>query len=355
MILNMTGGGNPLNFKVVGGTSAPASPKENTIWVNTDTAIAGWHFGADEPNVYDVQAISDGDPHHLICPHKLSEGDIINFVIPARVYSTFEAIRIYDGTKFFYVRDWDGTALQSWGDGFKVSLRITEDNYPVNNWGGDSGDGSAIVTEWEGYYHEEGTVWIQTGTSSPVAFNALKKNCIQVCPISAKQYVNGAWVSKDAKIYQNGAWVEWAEPWNGELFQNGNQYTDITGGWSESGYYYYSANYQTVAPEIGNTIKLTANGYNQCCVAGTQKAVDLTKAKTLYLDVLSTVGQCFVCIVDSNKNVYSDKWIAGRTLAAGTITLDVTSVSGNVYIALFAVQDSDHPTNTAEVNNIRWE
>lgn len=35
----------PLNFNVVDGTSAPASPKENTIWVNTSTAITGWYIG----------------------------------------------------------------------------------------------------------------------------------------------------------------------------------------------------------------------------------------------------------------------------------------------------------------------
>lgn len=35
-----------LNFEVVGGTSRPSSPKENTIWVNTSTAIKGWGVGA---------------------------------------------------------------------------------------------------------------------------------------------------------------------------------------------------------------------------------------------------------------------------------------------------------------------
>lgn len=53
MIFNMIGGGNgggaSLNFKVVGGTSAPASPKENTIWVNTSAEITSWAFSATEP------------------------------------------------------------------------------------------------------------------------------------------------------------------------------------------------------------------------------------------------------------------------------------------------------------------
>lgn len=40
-IENMTTG-IELNFEVVGGTSQPSNPKENTIWVNTSTAISGW-------------------------------------------------------------------------------------------------------------------------------------------------------------------------------------------------------------------------------------------------------------------------------------------------------------------------
>jgi hypothetical protein len=50
MIFNMTGGGgNPLNFEIVGGTSQPINPKENTIWVNTSTAISEWVFRAEQP------------------------------------------------------------------------------------------------------------------------------------------------------------------------------------------------------------------------------------------------------------------------------------------------------------------
>lgn len=38
-----------LNFKVVGGTSRPSSPGENTVWVNTDTAVSSWVLSPVEP------------------------------------------------------------------------------------------------------------------------------------------------------------------------------------------------------------------------------------------------------------------------------------------------------------------
>lgn len=50
MIINLTGGGGGgLNFTVVGGTTQPGNPKENTLWVNTQTDISGWVFSPEEP------------------------------------------------------------------------------------------------------------------------------------------------------------------------------------------------------------------------------------------------------------------------------------------------------------------
>lgn len=37
-----------LNFEIVGGTTQPTSPTENMIWINTDTDITEWGFGAME-------------------------------------------------------------------------------------------------------------------------------------------------------------------------------------------------------------------------------------------------------------------------------------------------------------------
>lgn len=42
-------GGAGVNFKIVGGTTQPTTTRENTIWVNTDTAISSWVFSATEP------------------------------------------------------------------------------------------------------------------------------------------------------------------------------------------------------------------------------------------------------------------------------------------------------------------
>lgn len=56
------GGGVGLNFEIVGGTTTPMNPKENTIWVNTSVAITEWFFGTmdDLYLYYLTQGLTDG-------------------------------------------------------------------------------------------------------------------------------------------------------------------------------------------------------------------------------------------------------------------------------------------------------
>lgn len=118
----------PLNFKVVGGTASPDHPRENTIWIHTDTEITGWVFSAWEPA------------------------------------------------------------------------------------------------------GEQGLVWITTGTHSAIAFNALKKNDLQVYPVCAKQYVDGAFVDVNMACYLGGKWTANRLP----LLIEGVDNPQITGGWTRS-------------------------------------------------------------------------------------------------------------------------
>lgn len=75
-------------------------------------------------------------------------------------------------------------------------------------------------------------VWFITSTKSPVEFNALKKNGVQICPTSAQQYVNGVLEIVPPMIYQNGRWT----PWIVYLYDAGNEYESVTGGWTINGY-----------------------------------------------------------------------------------------------------------------------
>lgn len=64
----------------------------------------------------------------------------------------------------------------------------------------------------------EGMVWITIGNSGGVKIvSPVSDEWITVYPLSAKQYVGGAWVDVEAKSYQGGEWVDWIMI----LFDNG--------------------------------------------------------------------------------------------------------------------------------------
>lgn len=232
-----------LNFKVVGGTAYPASPKENTIWINTDTEITGYTFSSMEPG------------------------------------------------------------------------NLTE-----------------------------GMVWIFTGESSPVAFSVTKKNPVMLYPISAKQYVAGVLVDKEAKSYQGGAWVDW---WNGELYDIGNEYIAVTGGYDTVG-----KKYNTTLPGGSNplTIKHTDTGMEITQDKDSSSGMWYIKNK-INLTTFSKLSMYGIIHCDNSANPWRSKiaiypsldndYIEGHAVATvtgyadhtnRTYTIDVTGLDGAYYI-----------------------
>ncbi len=239
------GGGASLNFKVVGGTTEPASPKENTIWVNTDAEITSWIFSAAEPE----QAA-------------------------------------------------------------------------------------------------EGMVWITTGASSPVEFNALKKNGIAVYPLSAKQYVDGAQVDKPIKIYQNGAWGDTGI----YLVQSGVDVTSRTGGWQDATWGQAVSDWVYPTPTFGDgAMSISFSGGKLGCWGkSTINGIDLTDITSIAItcdatakgNSYSTSGMCSYINMHVGKAPNSAPAarleIVSKGSNSGTFTLDVSSLTGEYYIGFFA-------------------
>lgn len=245
-------GGNPLNFKVVGGTTEPSNPKENTIWVNTDTEITGWHFASKQPENM-----------------------------------------------------------------------------------------------------EDGTVWIYTYTASSVEFNALKKNGLQVRPLSAKQYVSGVWVDVTAKIYQNGEWVEW---WDGTLLDGENTYDAFTGGWfRDTGMKYGSSPNSGQATFGSSGVRLVAVGL-QSAIVRAKNPFDITSYKKLIVTVseLTAVGGKSVRVYVTKSSSGDPDGFTGAKIESissnGDKELDVSSLTGDYYVVLGVAND-----RAATVNKVKLQ
>lgn len=200
---------------------------------------------------------------------------------------------------------------------------------------------------------KEWDVWISTGTSSQVEFNALKKNGIQVYPISAKQYVNGVWVDKTVKTYQGGKWVEW---WDGYYFKEGRG--SSVGKWSavqQSGIT-HNLNYATISD---NYIGFTWGAQTYTDLVVQSPPIDVSDIKTLFIDALfASRTSLFTLGLTKEKLTYSNspdiQWVAKVSSTEHrrkTLSLDVSTLYGRCYITVLAV---DGPNNHGYVYNV-WE
>ena len=113
----------------------------------------------------------------------------------------------------------------------KENLIWVNTSTPITNW---------AVSPNQPENPTEGMVWIEDGDANGI--NILKKNAVEIFPSRCMQYADGEWKAQESYLYRNGGWVQFSSTYNGELFWNGNQYNEITGGWrtATSGGYSYS-------------------------------------------------------------------------------------------------------------------
>jgi hypothetical protein len=185
---------------------------------------------------------------------------------------------------------------------------------------------------------EEGMVWFTNGTSSSVEFNALKKNGLQVYPISAKQYIGGVWVDKSAKSYQGGAWVDLAS--DCYLYNSGDQCSDITGGWGKSDWT-WAGNANSINGRTINSdnIKLSANPPTYAAAVGTNNKVNFSGYSTLEVTYDMDQGSGFINITTSKAaNLDSGSSIANASFTETgnnkTASISLKGVDSHAYICV---------------------
>lgn len=201
---------------------------------------------------------------------------------------------------------------------FKVSGGTTQPTNPTENtiWV----NTSVNITSWAfsataPASPKEGMVWISIGTSSAAEFNALKKNGIQVYPLSAKQFVGSSWVSRSAAAYQNSGWNQ-LETY---VFKDG-ELRVITG---------FTGSKGTVS--VGDTLKFTSNTGSSFAHWYSNEKIDVTNVTTI--DVIFKEGGG------------SWSWVAGNTPSVG-VSKEIPTSNGNGTISGLAAVEQFAPGST---------
>ena len=197
------------------------------------------------------------------------------------------------------------------GGGLRVAVGLTATANPRENtvWvKSDKAGKQYVFAAAEPGSPSEGLIWFRATAAGIIT--------------RADVYTGGAWVAADTYMYLSGKWVQIASAWNGELFEGGNQYLNITGGWV--------GNNQT---EIGTTLKLKVS--NSRPIVSTIKAIDLTEFTKLHC-IADTAFGSFGVASKKDMNTGSPDWLASAKIGTSDTVLDISSVQSG-YIQCFAV------------------
>lgn len=144
----------------------------------------------------------------------------------------------------------------------RTNIAITSGEITTNvvsppTW--NSADGVFYVSMGPGAFDD-------TKLSAYFVFDTQKNHNVSGFPGNAYIHENGKWRRCEGYVFHSNKWVKFSSAWNGELFDNGNQYEGVTGGWV--GADSYSPN-------------LTATLMSGTITVSTASAVDLSGFSTL--------------------------------------------------------------------------
>ena len=176
-----------------------------------------------------------------------------------------------------------------------------------------------------------------SGSSASTGLNFLKEwtHAIYTKLLSCSQYDGSSWPRKDAYIYHD-KWIQFSSAWDGTLFDNGNQYTNVTGGWSGADSY---------SPNLSATL------YSGTITISTASAVDLSGFSTLKF-MGSGNGANSGGAYSAKCKIFNESGVEVTSLDFqnnGTYAVSVAALSGKHYVRFIAQGSRGNNLNISKV------
>ena len=373
-------------FEVVSGTVRPASPKEATIWAKGLASMGSWAVSPTEPHriskntnliVYPYRVgtavnsgvtftvTSGGSDKGMITVNgtNTSSGSIVYRISnkgladrelllqPGVYFLNGNCSGSSSGTHrlglIWTYDNWKTEAGSAYDNGSGAKVTITKDakaRVSIQVMGRQTVNGAvyrpqlsrgSAATAYE-LGDASGQVWVRTDPAGDILMNALKKSGVSFRPTAVYEYTESdGWTARSGEVYQYGAWTALKEPWDGYYFKDGEQYTDVTGGWTKDGWG------GTGSVTVGSTLVATGTGGD--AVVGTADPVDLSGVSKVWIDSPkgnNGYGFGYMFIAKSKSVASSESVAYVQVTKAGSFGIDVSSLSGKYYIYLYAAATS---------------
>ena len=195
-----------------------------------------------------------------------------------------------------------------------ISGEITTNIGGLPTW--DSADGVFLVTLGAGAFDD-------TKAGMYIVWDTQKFHNVSGFPGNAYIHENGKWRRCEGYVFHSNKWVQFSSAWDGTLFYNGNQYADVTGGWT--GADSYSPN-------------LTATLMSGTITVSTASAVDLSGFSTLKF-MGSGNGANSGGTYSAKCKIANESGVEVASLdfqSSGTYAVSVAALSGKHYVRFVA-------------------
>ena len=211
------------------------------------------------------------------------------------------------------------TGVKDYDIFLRTNVAITSGEISTNIGGlptWDTEDGAFYVTLVAGAFND-------TRSSAYFVLDTQKNHNISGFPGSAYVRENGKWRRCEGYVFHSNKWVQFSSAWDGTLFYNGNQYADVTGGWT--GADSYSPNLR--ATLMSGTITIS-----------TANAVDLSGFSTLKF-MGSGNGANSGGTYSAKCKIVNESGVEVASLdfqSSGTYAVSVAALSGKHYVRFVA-------------------
>ena len=175
-----------------------------------------------------------------------------------------------------------------------------------------------------------------TKLSAYFVFDTQKNHNVSGFPGNAYIHENGKWRRCDGYVFHSNKWVQFSSAWNGELFDNGNQYADVTD--VCVGAYSYSPN-------------LTATLMSGTITISTASAVDLSGFSTLKF-MGSGNGANSGGTYSAKCKIVNESGVEVASVdfqSNGTYAVSVAALSGKHYVRFVAAGSRGNNLNISKV------